>query len=61
MDVETRLVHCMVTLQGRDIAEVTKPARLGVRAEFTRRGGIDINAERQKGFGDWPYQRHYRQ
>ena len=44
-----------------DIAEVIKPARLGVRAEFTRRGGIDINAERQKGFGDWPYQRHYRQ
>jgi NADPH-dependent 7-cyano-7-deazaguanine reductase QueF len=44
-----------------DIAEVTKPARLGVRAEFTRRGGIDINAERQQGFGDWPYQRHYRQ
>jgi len=24
MDVETRLVHCMVTLQGRDIAEITK-------------------------------------
>lgn len=24
MDVETRLVHCMVTLQGRDVAEVTK-------------------------------------
>lgn len=24
MDVETRLVHCMVTLQGRDFAEITK-------------------------------------
>lgn len=24
MDVETRLVHCMVTLQGRDVAEITK-------------------------------------
>jgi sulfur-oxidizing protein SoxA len=24
MDIETRLVHCMVTLQGRDVAEITK-------------------------------------
>lgn len=44
-----------------DISKCAQPRRLGVRTEFTRRGGIDINAERQQGYSDWTYTRHYRQ
>lgn len=44
-----------------DLTKVAKPSRLGVRAEFTRRGGIDINPQRQMGYDNWEYVRHYRQ
>ncbi len=44
-----------------DLYRAAKPTKLGVRAEFTRRGGIDINAERVLGYRDWDYVRHYRQ
>ena len=44
-----------------DLYQAAKPSKLGVRAEFTRRGGIDINAERVLGYHDWDYVRHYRQ
>ena len=44
-----------------DLTQCAQPSRLGVRTEFTRRGGIDINAERQQGYADWTYARHYRQ
>ena len=44
-----------------DLYQAAKPSKLGVRAEVTRRGGIDINAERVLGYHDWDYVRHYRQ
>ena len=44
-----------------DLYRAATPSRLGVRAEFTRRGGIDINAERVLGYPQWDYVRHYRQ
>jgi len=37
------------------------PEKLVVAAEFTRRGGQDINSYRNKGFHDWHYRRNYRQ
>jgi 7-cyano-7-deazaguanine reductase len=44
-----------------DLARAFSPSALWVRAEFTRRGGIDINTERFAHCEPWPYQRHPRQ
>jgi 7-cyano-7-deazaguanine reductase len=44
-----------------DIMHRCAPAKLVVAAEFTRRGGVDINSHRWIGFEDWVYRRNYRQ
>lgn len=44
-----------------DLTRALSPSALWVRAEFTRRGGIDINTERYSGCRPAPYQRHARQ
>lgn len=44
-----------------DIMDHCAPEKLMVAAEFTRRGGLDINSYRSKGFEDWHYLRNYRQ
>ncbi len=44
-----------------DIMHHCAPAKLVVAAEFTRRGGVDINSHRWIGFEDWVYRRNYRQ
>ncbi|MBT3426319.1 MAG: NADPH-dependent 7-cyano-7-deazaguanine reductase QueF [Gammaproteobacteria bacterium] len=44
-----------------DIMIHCTPEKLVVGAEFTRRGGLDINSYRSKGFEDWRYHRNYRQ
>ena len=44
-----------------DIMQHCAPEKLVVAAEFTRRGGVDINSHRWVGFEDWPYRRNYRQ
>jgi 7-cyano-7-deazaguanine reductase len=44
-----------------DLTRAFSPSALWVRAEFTRRGGIDINTERFAHCEPSPYQRHPRQ
>jgi 7-cyano-7-deazaguanine reductase len=44
-----------------DLSRAFSPNALWVRAEFTRRGGIDINTERFAHCEPSPYQRHPRQ
>ena len=44
-----------------DLMRAFSPSALWVRAEFTRRGGIDINTERFAHCEPSPYQRHPRQ
>jgi len=44
-----------------DLMRHCAPEKLRVAAEFTRRGGLDINSYRSMGFEDWHYRRNYRQ